>query len=185
MSVEPLYTADGKAMTPSRACVFLKRLIVVLRWAGVFFLVFFSLVFLGAVLAGLGVEPVKNRLPDDISPTTILFSSLSMIIGTCVFLIILKQLRLICDTLVRGDPFVPANAGRLRVIWIAVAAAEILRLVSAFVMSYLIARDQGTGMGEITFDLRIYVWFLILALSILSEIFREGARLRREQKLTV
>lgn len=70
-------------------------------------------------------------------------------------------------------------------IWIAVAAAEILRLVSAFVMSYLIARDQGTGMGEITFDLRIYVWFLILALSILSEIFREGARLRREQKLTV
>jgi len=34
-------------------------------------------------------------------------------------------------------------------------------------------------------DLRMYVWFMVLAVIILAEVFREGARLRQEQKLTV
>jgi len=110
-------------------------------------------------------------------------SSVSVVVVAAVFLIIVHQLREICRTLVTGDPFVPENANRLRVIWIAAAAGELLRLVSTFIISWISKTADGVAIQAT--DLRVYVWFMVLALIILAEVFREGARLRQEQKLTV
>lgn len=183
MSVEPLYPSDAPASDPSRSSVFLRRLITVLWYVSWVFLAAFIIIFICSALATAGVEPLKSQLFSDISPTTSLVSSLIMIVSAGAFLIILKQLRQICQTLIMGDPFVPENAQRLRKIWIAVAIAEILRLASGIFLSKLISNE--TINTELTLDLRVFVWFLVLALIILSEVFREGARLRQEQKLTV
>lgn len=183
MNVEPLYPADEMVREPSGSTIFLRRVITVLWYVTWALFAAFVILVLCSGLAMAGVEPLKTQLFSEMSPTTSLVSSLIMVVGAGAFLIILKQLRLICQTLVKGDPFVPQNAQRLRIIWIAVAIAEVFRLVSGLVMSKMIS--NGTPNTELTLDLRVFVWFLVLALITLSEVFREGARMRQEQKLTV
>ncbi len=186
MNIEPMYQTDGHAGTPSRPTAFLGRLITVLWWAAWAVFAIFIIVLLCALLAFFGVEPLKTQLFSDIAPLTVSISAFSMLIGAGAFIIILKQLRAICQTLESGDPFVPQNAQRLRTIWIAVAIAEILRLLSGVILSGLISKGQTVGNAtELTLDFRFSVWFLVFAFIIFTEVFREGARLRQEQKLTV
>ena len=186
MSVEKIYADDGLEINPSRSTLFLQGLITFFWWLACAVLVVFILVFASSALALMEVEAVSGQLFNDIMPLPVLVSSLSMIVGAAVFLIILKQLRAICQTLVVGDPFVPQNAQRLRTIWIAVAAAEILRLFSGLLVSSIMGGSStGNKNVEFTLDLRISVWFLVFAFIIFTEVFREGARLRQEQKLTV
>jgi len=186
MSVETLYPDEnqdgaGRGKT-SPSIAFLNVLLAVIWWVGWVFLVLFVLVFLYAGLTFLGVSSFKKSFVET-TPFLVLVSSGSVIIVALVFLVIVKQLRKISHTLVTGDPFVPENANRLRTIWIAVAAGEIIRLGSTFAISWLSKNTNTVDLQEP--DLRIYVWFMVLAVIILSEVFREGARLRQEQKLTV
>lgn len=182
INVETLYPDDKTASKASPAIGFLNILLTIIWWGGWAFLALFTLLSAYAGLGVLGVEAV-NKSFENITPFMALISSVSVIIVAAVFLIIVKQLRYICKTLVTGDPFVPDNARRLRTIWIAVAAGEILRLCSTFVISRI---SQGTEeMSVVATDLRIYVWFMVLALIILAEVFREGARMRQDAKLTV
>ncbi len=188
MSVEPLYQDGQPSAKPRTSIVFLRRLITVLSWVTWVLLVIFFGMFVVSVLALAGLEPLQSQLFDDIDPVFTMASLLTMTVSAAAFLVILKQLRLICLTLAQGDPFVPENANRLRTIWIVVAAAEILRLISGFLLSWISTKGSQIGDGEtvtMTLDLRIYVWFLVLAIIILAEVFREGTRLRREQKLTI
>ena len=189
-NIETLYSDDdmsdhlanasvGKA---SPAIGFLKVLLTVIWWAGWVFLAFFTLFSIYAGLAIMGVGSIAESF-ENITPFMAFVSSVSVVIVAAVFLIIVKQLREICKTLVTGDPFVPSNAKRLRAIWIAVAGGEILRLCSTFIIAKV--SQSSADMPEVATDLRIYVWFMVLALIILAEVFREGARLRLEQKLTV
>ena len=186
MSVEKIYADDGLEVNPSRSTLFLQGLITFFWWLACAFLGVFVVAFAISALALMGVEAVSGQLFSDIKPLAAMVSSLSMIVGAAVFLIILKQLRAICQTLVVGDPFVPQNAQRLRTIWIAVAAAEILRLFSGLLVSSIMGGSSVDSKNvEFTLDLRISVWFLVFAFIIFTEVFREGARLRQEQKLTV
>lgn len=182
MNVEPLYPPDGEQTKASPAIGFLNILLTIIWWAGWVFMALFVLVFLSTVLALLGVEALQKSF-EVTTPFMALVSSLSVIIVAAVFLIIVKQLRQICHTLVTGDPFVPENANRLRIIWIAAAAGELLRLISTFVISWVSKTAEGASIQAT--DLRVYVWFMVLALIILAEVFREGARMRQEAKLTV
>ncbi len=186
MGVETLYPAgdDGKdtGVKASPAIAFLNVLLTIIWWAGWAFLTLFVLVFLYAGLSFLGIESLKKSF-EVTTPLMALVSSASVIVVALVFLIIVKQLRKICQTLVTGDPFVPENANRLRTIWIAVASGELLRLASTFVISWL---SKNTGTTDVQApDLRMYVWFMVLAVIILAEVFREGARMRQDAKLTV
>lgn len=181
-NVETLYSENAAVLKSSPAIGFLNILLAVIWWGGWAFLALFIFLSAYAALGILGVESVAASF-ENITPFMALISSLSVIVVAAVFLIIIKQLRAICKTLVTGDPFVPANATRLRIIWIAVAIGEILRLCSTFLIAKI---SEGTGeMSVVATDLRIYVWFMVLALIILAEVFREGARMRQEAKLTV
>ncbi|MDF1767637.1 DUF2975 domain-containing protein [Maricaulis sp.] len=107
------------------------------------------------------------------------------------FLVVNDRLRRIFATLVAGDPFVPENAGHLRMIAIAIAVFQVLRYMAqgavAMVLTLLHTDAPVVGGVEInkfaSFDLG--AWFAVAALLVLAEVFREGARMRQEQKLTI
>lgn len=103
---------------------------------------------------------------------------------------IVHRLRLIFATLRAGDPFVPENAGHLRAIAIGIAVYQLLHYaahgVLALVITLLGRSPVESGARVIPdFSLNLAAWFSVLAILVLAEVFREGARLRDEQKLTI
>lgn len=98
----------------------------------------------------------------------------SAVIGAMWFFV-LNILRKIVKTLLEGDPFVPENISRLRLIWIVIALAEVLRIVTM----------NLSTTGEMTLDLRPGTWFVVFVVAALAEVFRHGAELRRDAELTI
>jgi hypothetical protein len=102
-------------------------------------------------------------------------------------MIICSYLRGVFETLVAGDPFVPDNARRFRAIAIVLAAIEIVRMFISLLVQILLGAFGMSTAGEttITFSLNISVWFAVLTLVVLSQVFKEGALMREEQKMTI
>ncbi|MEP3889237.1 MAG: DUF2975 domain-containing protein [Hellea sp.] len=98
----------------------------------------------------------------------------SALIGAMWFFV-LNILRKIVKTLLDGDPFVPENISRLRLMWIVIALAEVLRIVTM----------NLSTIGEVTLDLRPGTWFVVFVVAALAEVFRHGAELRRDAELTI
>lgn len=98
------------------------------------------------------------------------------------FLLILRDLRMIFRTLTQGDPFQPDNVRRLRQIGLILAIVTGgVWLVQGLVAARLapgVMDPQGAG------ELLTPV-FSVLVVFVLAEVFREGARLRRESELTI
>ena len=97
--------------------------------------------------------------------------------------VILNRIRRIMETLVRGDPFHPDNVARLR--WVGAsmigleAAAYGLRALLDLVGPKGVALRASDGWFNPT------AWFAVLVVFVLAEVFREGARLRRDSELTI
>lgn len=98
----------------------------------------------------------------------------SAVIGAMWFFV-LNILRKVVKTLLDGDPFVPDNISRLRLMWIIIALAEVLRIVMM----------NLSTTGEMTLDLRPGTWFVVFVVAALAEVFRHGAELRRDAELTI
>lgn len=98
----------------------------------------------------------------------------------CGVLAIVGSLRHISRTLTLGDPFHPDNVRRLRLIGLILALLEIGRhLVWAGAVWMLPEVErQAPGFNPTA-------WFSVLVVFVLAEVFREGARLRREAELTI
>ena len=94
-------------------------------------------------------------------------------------LVIVDALRRIFVTLTAGDPFHPNNVRRLRLVGVMLAALEISR----YVMWGLTPLVPEIKRAEPNFNLTS--WFSVLVVFVLAEVFREGARLRREAELTI
>ena len=95
-------------------------------------------------------------------------------------IVIVQRLRLLFSTMTAGDPFHPDNVRRLRVIALVLALLEIDRYVfGAFERCVLHAPPHDTDGSSLT------GWFAVLVIVVLSEVFREGARLRRDAELTI
>lgn len=182
VNVQTLYPDEAAAVKASPATIFLHRFLIALWWIGFAGLALFVLATFLSVLRILGVDILSSRFAN-ITPQDTLISSLTMIVGVIVFLIVVKQLRMICYTLLAGDPFVPENSKRFRIIWITVAVAEIMRITWALFLPWL-GKNDDISM-EMTLNINASVWFLVMVLIILAEVFREGVRLRQDVKLTV
>lgn len=97
------------------------------------------------------------------------------------FLLILRNLRMIFRTLTIGDPFQPDNVRRLRQVGLILAvvtggvwgAQTIVARLAPGVM-------DSQGLSELLTPV-----FSVLVVFVLAEVFREGARLRRESELTI
>jgi hypothetical protein len=92
------------------------------------------------------------------------------------------QLRRILLTLADGDPFVPENASRLSRVGIAIAAMELIRIAVVMVVSTMptLVGDEPPRLST-----QFILWISVAALFVLSQVFREGTRLRDEEKMTI
>lgn len=95
-------------------------------------------------------------------------------------LVIVGSLRRIFTTLTAGDPFHPDNVARLRLIGLMLAGLELGRYAFWGVSAWLI-----TGINKVEPSFSLTAWFSVLVVFVLAEVFREGARLRREAELTI
>ncbi len=103
-------------------------------------------------------------------------------------LIIVWRLRQLFESFTSGEPFRRVNAQHLRVIWITMIVIEVARyalkaLTAALVMAF--GESQGIGVRDVHAEINLSTWGSILILVVLAEVFREGARLKEEQELTI
>jgi len=94
-------------------------------------------------------------------------------------LVIVDRLRRIFETLRAGDPFHPDNILRLRVVGLTLAGLELVRYFVWALGSRL------PGVEKVEPRVSLTAWFSVLVVFVLAEVFREGARLRRESELTI
>lgn len=110
----------------------------------------------------------------------VLFGADLYVLGAIV---IVDQLRRIFLTLIAGDPFHPDNVRRLRVIAVALGTLEVARYAVTPVLD-MAARKLGHLHGP-EGGVSVTTWFAVLVIVVLAEVFREGARLRRDAELTI
>jgi len=102
-------------------------------------------------------------------------------------LIVIRRLKALFQSFSTGDPFAPGNSAHLRVIWITLACIELGRYAIAGLASLLVMAAGQPDAAHIKIGIRFdpMVWFMIAVVVVLAEVFREGARLKREQELTI
>lgn len=94
-----------------------------------------------------------------------------------VMLFVVNRLLEILKTLRFGSPFVKENADRFRTVGYALLIGEGAKFAFGF-LSIIFDTDVDIDMSFIT-------WLAIIAVLVLAEVFREGARMKEEQDLTV
>jgi len=175
-----------RALGPGSVSSFLKIIldvVYVALWIGVVVLALIAVAALlfsfnpeiiGHISSGVGAE--LGRLGPMMAG--VLAAATVYVVGV---LIIVGRLRKIFSTLTAGDPFHPENVARLRLIGLILASLELGRYVVAALSRMLMSgevRSVDTGFNPTA-------WFAVLVVFVLAEVFREGARLRREAELTI
>ena len=96
--------------------------------------------------------------------------------------VVLKRLLAIVETVRAGDPFVAANASRLRAIALALLALQIISLVVG-----TMAKALSTPGRPIDVDAGFSIngWLAVFLTFLLARVFAEGARMREELEGTV
>ncbi len=107
-----------------------------------------------------------------------------MVIGA---LVIVGRLRRLFDSFTSGEPFRRENATHLRVIWITMLVMEVARYVLLAGVAGLFAAFGAPAGADADFSINIDLstWLSIAVLVVLAEVFREGARMKEEQELTI
>lgn len=103
-------------------------------------------------------------------------------------LVIVDRLRRLFDSFSSGDPFRRENATHLRVIWITMVIVELTRYALLAAWSVLLDSYAPASIQNASISLdsdNFSSWMSILVLIVLAEVFREGARLKEEQELTI
>ena len=134
---------------------------------------------------GTDPEAVRRLVRSPFIP--VLVAAAAAYVGGLVFIV--GRLRRVFVTLARGDPFQPLNVRRLRLIGFTLAGMEIL----SYLLRGLVAWwrrvgpiDAGDGSSDRLMSASsLTTWFAVLVVFVLAEVFREGARLRREAELTI
>lgn len=123
------------------------------------------------------IDPPQVALPA-------MLSAAVFIIGG---LVIVGRLKKLFESFTSGEPFRNENADHLRAIWMALAVMELARMaVTALTQGIISVLGQpGELSVRIDFNIQVSTWVAILILIVLAEVFREGARLREEQDLTI
>ena len=95
-----------------------------------------------------------------------------------IWFYVLNILRKVVETIIEGDPFIHENISRLRRMWVIIATVEILRIL--FNLAFPLQTE-----ADMTISFKFETWFLVFIFAILSEAFRYGAEMRRDQELTI
>lgn len=119
----------------------------------------------------------------DISPLNFVFTLATITVILPGIVYVCLQLRRILTTLAGGDPFVPDNAQRLTRIALALAVMEVASILFVLCMRSFIPPEHAISRPNL--GINFVVWAAVAALFILSQVFREGTRLREEEKMTI
>lgn len=138
---------------------------------------------LTASLSGGSAElPGIRALADGVSPAQFALGLAGLVVIVPGVVFICLQLRRMLLTLVAGDPFVPENARRLARVGTAIAIMELFRVGAVLLIS---AVPELAGEAAPKISIQPILWISVAALFILAQVFREGARLREEEKMTI
>jgi hypothetical protein len=128
-----------------------------------------------SLLSGASLENVSIDVP----PSELVTAFLGALVIFPGIIYICIQLRRILSTLACGDPFVPENASRLTKVAVAILVMQILRYVIAIGVGLLIEE------ADVTIKFELMTLASVAALFVLAQVFREGTRLRDEEKMTI
>lgn len=163
----------------------------------VWYLAWILLAIAALVILAAGATLIMDLLGYSPGPVTVLLEDIRdngwlfpiLVAEIIAVMIVIDRLRRIFSTLIAGDPFVPENAGHLRIIALAIAGFQILRHVTQGAVAMLLTMlgQPVIGGQELTasWNVDLGAWFAVAALMVLAEVFREGAKMRQEQKLTI
>jgi hypothetical protein len=116
--------------------------------------------------------------------TPALLSALAALSGG---LIIVRRLQKLFESFRSAEPFRKENANHLRVIWVTMIAVEVSRYAIMALTGLLVTAFGEPAGADMKFSVNVNLmtWAAILVLIVLAEVFREGARMREEQELTI
>ena len=144
---------------------------------------------MGLLIASLIAEaPVMRALgvPPDLSNSMVFLGMrLIMVIGICgvpVVHFLFTRLLMIVATVSTGNPFVAANAARLKAIAWALLAIELIHVAVGAVAASI--SSAGVPLN-IRGGLSLGRWLAVLLLFVLARVFEEGVRMREELEGTV
>lgn len=179
-----------RALGPGSVSSFLKTVLDVVYFAIIVMLALLALVVIAGLLAISFVPDLFREIADrlkiegDVTPGGLAALGATFAIYGMLYLgalgAILSRLRKVFATLTAGDPFEPENIPRLRLIGFVLAGMELAR----YALNALLLAIAPALSWEID-GFNITVWFSVLVVFVLAEVFREGARLRREAELTI
>lgn len=138
-----------------------------------------TLVAEGPVMDALGVRQTDTRA------TLILGMRLIMLLGIAAVPLahlVLTRLVAMIDTVRRSDPFVAANAARLRGIAWAVLGLQVLHLGVGAVAAGASSPAQRL---DLDWGLSLTPWLAVLLLFVLASVFEHGTRMREDLEGTV
>lgn len=174
-----------RALGPGSVSSFLKIILDVVYISLWMFLGIIGLIVLAALLLSFNPDLLLSNLsaPDagELVKRIPLYAGMLFAFALSVggVLVIVAALRRIFATLTAGDPFHPYNVNRLRLIGLMLAVLELGRYLVWGVSSRISVIDRVEPNFSLT------AWFSVLVVFVLAEVFREGARLRREAELTI
>ena len=123
-----------------------------------------------------------KALADGVMPGQLVIGLVGLAVIVPGVIFICLQLRPILLALADGDPFVPEDARRLSSIGMVIAVVEILRIATVLIVSSVptLVGDEPPRLST-----QFILWISVAALFVLSQVFREGTRLRDEEKMTI
>lgn len=136
---------------------------------------------------GTGVEATLNMDRPGLGWQIVVPALLSAFVVVSGGIVIVRRLKKLFESFRSAEPFRKENATHLRIIWVAMLVIELSRYALMGLTGALIAtfgEPEGTD-WEIKVNINLMTWAAILVLIVLAEVFREGARLREEQELTI
>lgn len=148
----------------------------------VLLMVFLASIFIPLTNLNLTVSNAEGGRQQPLTRSLLLFGVGALAAYFGGFLMILKNLRMIFQTLTLGDPFQPENVRRLRHIGLILAIVTGGVWIAQGLVAARLAPGvmESRGPGELLTPI-----FSVLVVFVLAEVFREGARLRRESELTI
>jgi len=183
----PRFRAPWRTLGPGSVASLLKvaldvAYLLLMLITAVLLIAFVAAIFIPVANYNVTVTDHDGGLQQPLTRPLLLFGlgALSAWVGG--FLLILRNLRLIFRTLTAGDPFRPENVRRLRAIGLTLATVTAgVWVAQGMVAARLVPGVMDPqGFGELLTPI-----FSVLVVFVLAEVFREGARLRRESELTI
>ena len=165
---------------------FLSTVVTVIFWLAIvlggFLFIILSIGLLGSLNGGEIDLPLVEARADGVPAGRLVAALVGLVVFAPGIAYICAKLRQILSTLASGDPFVPENAPRLTRIAIAIGLIEVIRMCSVLVLAATV--DLGEGYVA-NININLAVWGAVIVLLILAQVFKEGTRLREEEKMTI